>query len=164
MFAIRFAILSSLFYALNVSMVPMVYSFGVSAFLFLFFRFGTTFLLSLVVTKSLFSFTDIKEKGLVGWLILLTILFGIQSWLFVEAVKYIPVAIASIVLFTYPLITYLMQSHSKNKNLDLTFIFHFICSIKHFSIPPISHPKAQSNFQKVNKFKQKIFLISTFWA
>ncbi len=38
MFAIRFAILSSLFYALNVSMVPMVYSFGVSAFLFLFFR------------------------------------------------------------------------------------------------------------------------------
>ena len=129
MFAIRFAILSSLFYALNVSMVPMVYSFGVSAFLFLFFRFGTTFLLSLAVTKSLFSFTDIKEKGLVGWLILLTILFGIQSWLFVEAVKYIPVAIASIVLFTYPLITYLMQSHSKKKNLDFNTILMFLLAI-----------------------------------
>ena len=58
MFVIRFALLSSLFYALNVSMIPLIYTFEVSAFLFLFIRFGTTFFTSLVITKSLFSFNE----------------------------------------------------------------------------------------------------------
>ena len=126
MFAVRFALLSSFFFALNVSMVPLIYSFEVSAFLFLFLRFATTFCTSLVVTKSLFSFTQISNKKLVFWLILLSFLLGIQSWLFVEAVKYMPVGLASVVLFTYPLITYLIVSFSKRRALDFTTILMFI--------------------------------------
>ena len=129
MFSVRFAILSAFFYALNVSMVPLVYSFGVSAFLFLFFRFGTTFIVSLVITKTFLSLSDIKEKELVGWMIILTILFSVQSWLFVEAVKFIPVAIASVVLFTYPLITYFMEGYSKKKGLDFTTTTMFLLAI-----------------------------------
>ena len=64
MFVIRFALLSSLFYALNVSMIPLIYTFEISAFLFLFIRFGTTFCTSLVVTKSLFSYNKIKQQKL----------------------------------------------------------------------------------------------------
>ena len=126
MFAVRFALLSSFFFALNVSMVPLIYSFEVSAFLFLFLRFATTFCTSLIVTKSLFSFTQISNKKLVFWLILLSFLLGIQSWLFVEAVKYMPVGLASVVLFTYPLITYLIVSFSKRRALDFTTILMFI--------------------------------------
>ena len=126
MFAVRFALLSSFFFALNVSMVPLIYSFEVSAFLFLFLRFATTFCTSLIVTKSLFSVTQISNKKLVFWLILLSFLLGIQSWLFVEAVKYMPVGLASVVLFTYPLITYLIVSFSKRRALDFTTILMFI--------------------------------------
>jgi len=126
MFAVKFALLSSFFFALNVSMVPLIYSFEVSAFLFLFLRFATTFFSSLIVTKSLFSFTQIRNKKLGFWLVLLSFLLGIQSWLFVEAVKYMPVGLASVVLFTYPLITYLIVSFSKRIALDFTTILMFI--------------------------------------
>ena len=108
MFVIRFALLSSFFYALNVTMVPLIYTFEISAFLFLFVRFGTTFLTSLLVTKSLFSFNEIKHQKLGIWILILSALFGVQSWLYVEAVKYMSVGLASVVLFTYPLITYLI--------------------------------------------------------
>ena len=126
MFIIRFALLSSFFYALNVSMLPLIYTFEVSAFLFLFIRFATTFCSSLLVTKSFFSFTKIKKHKIGFWLIILSFLFGIQSWFFVEAVKYMSVGLASVILYTYPLITYLMVTLSKRRALDLTTIVMFI--------------------------------------
>lgn len=126
MFVIRFALLSSFFYALNVSMIPLIYTFEISAFLFLFLRFGTTFLTSLFVTKSLFSFSRIKKQKLGTLLLILSFLFGIQSWLYVEAVKYMSVGLASVVLFTYPLITYLIVSISNRRPLDLITIIMFI--------------------------------------
>ena len=126
MFIVRFALLSSFFYALNVSMLPLIYSLEVSAFLFLFIRFATTFCSSLLITKSFFSFTKIKKHKIGFWLIILSFLFGIQSWFFVEAVKYMSVGLASVILFTYPLITYLMVSFSKRRALDLTTIVMFI--------------------------------------
>ena len=104
MFVIRFALLSSFFYALNVTMVPLIYTFEISAFLFLFVRFGTTFFTSLLVTKSLFSSNEIKHQKLGIWILILSVLFGVQSWLYVEAVKYMSIGLASVVLFTYPLI------------------------------------------------------------
>jgi len=126
MFVIRFALLSSFFYALNVSMLPLIYTFEISAFLFLFIRFATTFLTSLIVTKSLFSFIEIKRQKLGIWILILSILFGVQSWLYVEAVKYMSVGLASVVLFTYPLITYLIVSILKRRSLDLITILMFI--------------------------------------
>ena len=129
MFVIRFALLSSLFYALNVSMIPLIYTFEVSVFLFLFIRFGTTFCTSLVVTKSLFSFKKIKHKRLGAWVLILSLLFAVQSWLYVEAVKYMSVGLASVVLFTYPLLTYLIISITKKRSLDLTTILMFMIAI-----------------------------------
>ena len=126
MFVIRFALLSSFFYALNVSMLPLIYTFEISAFLFLFIRFGTTFFTSLIVTKSLFSFSEVKRQKLGIWILLLSVLFGIQSWLYVEAVKYMSVGLASVVLFTYPLITYLIFSLLKRRSLDSITILMFI--------------------------------------
>jgi len=126
MFIVRFALLSSFFYALNISMLPLIYSFEVSVFLFLFIRFATTFCSSLIVTKSFFSLTKIKKHKIGFWLIILSFLFGIQSWFFVEAVKYMSVGLASVILFTYPLITYLMVSFSKRRALDFTTIVMFI--------------------------------------
>ena len=126
MFVIRFALLSSLFYALNVSMIPLIYTFEVSVFLFLFIRFGTTFFTSLVITKSLFSISQIKKQKLVLWLITLSLLFGVQSWLYVEAVKYMSVGLASVILFTYPLLTYLIESFNTRRTLDITTIFMFL--------------------------------------
>jgi drug/metabolite transporter (DMT)-like permease len=107
-------------------MLPLIYSFEVSVFLFLFIRFATTFCSSLIVTKSFFSFTKIKKHKIGFWLIILSFLFGIQSWFFVEAVKYMSVGLASVILFTYPLITYLMVSFSKRRALDFTTIVMFI--------------------------------------
>ena len=129
MFVIRFALLSSLFYALNVSMIPLIYTFEVSAFLFLFIRFGTTFCTSLVLTKSLFSFKKIKHYRLGKWVLILSLLFGIQSWLYVEAVKYMSVGLASVVLFTYPLLTYLIVSITYKRSLDMTTIMMFLLAI-----------------------------------
>ena len=129
MFIVRFALLSAFFYALNVSMLPLIYSLEVSAFLFLFIRFTTTFCSSLLVTKSFFSFTKIKKHKIGFWLIILSFLFGIQSWFFVEAVKYMSVGLASVILYTYPLITYLMVSLSKRRALDLTTIVMFVLAI-----------------------------------
>jgi drug/metabolite transporter (DMT)-like permease len=126
MFVIRFALLSSFFYALNVSMLPLIYTFEISAFLFLFVRFGTTFFTSLIVTKSFFSFSEVKRQKLGIWVLILSILFGVQSWLYVEAVKYMSVGLASVVLFTYPLITYLIVSLLKRRSLDLITILMFI--------------------------------------
>ena len=129
MFVIRFALLSSFFYALNVSMIPLIYTFEVSVFLFLFIRFGTTFCTSLVVTKSLFSFKKIKHQRLGIWVLILSLLFAVQSWLYVEAVKYMSVGLASVVLFTYPLLTYLIISITKKRSLDLTTILMFVIAI-----------------------------------
>ena len=129
MFVVRFALLSSLFYALNVSMIPLIYSFEVSVFLFLFIRFGTTFCSSIFVTKSLFSFKKIKQQRLGLWVLLLSLLFAVQSWLYVEAVKYMSVGLASVVLFTYPLLTYLIVSITKKRSLDLTTILMFLIAI-----------------------------------
>ena len=129
MFVVRFALLSSLFYALNVSMIPLIYSFEVSVFLFLFIRFGTTFCSSLFVTKSFFSFKKIKQQRLRLWIFLLSLLFAVQSWLYVEAVKYMSVGLASVVLFTYPLLTYLIVSITKKRSLDLTTILMFLIAI-----------------------------------
>ena len=129
MFVIRFALLSSFFYALNVSMIPLIYTFEVSVFLFLFIRFGTTFCTSLFVTKSFYSFRKIKHQGLGFWILALSMLFGIQSWLYVEAVKYMSVGLASVVLFTYPLLTYLIVSVTKKRHLDLTTILMFFIAI-----------------------------------
>ena len=129
MFVIRFALLSSLFYALNVSMIPLIYTFEVSVFLFLFIRFGTTFFMSLVITKSLFSISRIKKQKLGLWLITLSLLFGVQSWLYVEAVKYMSVGLASVILFTYPLLTYLIESFNTRRTLDITTIFMFLMAI-----------------------------------
>ena len=126
MFVIRFALLSSLFYALNVSMIPLIYTFEVSVFLFLFIRFGTTFFTSLVITKSLFSISQIKKQKLVLWLITLSLLFGVQSWLYVEAVKYMSVGLASVILFTYPLLTYLIESFTSRRSLDIKTILMFL--------------------------------------
>jgi drug/metabolite transporter (DMT)-like permease len=126
MFVIRFALLSSLFYALNVSMLPLIYTFEISAFLFLFIRFGTTFITSLIITKSVFSFSEIKHHKIGPWILILSVLFGLQSWLYVEAVKYMSVGLASVVLFTYPLITYLVVSLIKRRSLDLITILMFI--------------------------------------
>jgi drug/metabolite transporter (DMT)-like permease len=129
MFLVRFALLSSLFYALNVSMIPLIYSFEVSVFLFLFIRFGTTFCSSIFVTKCLFSFKKIKQQRLGIWVLLLSLLFAVQSWLYVEAVKYMSVGLASVVLFTYPLLTYLIISKTKKRSLDLTTILMFLIAI-----------------------------------
>ena len=129
MFVIRFALLSSFFYALNVSMIPLIYTFEVSVFLFLFIRFGTTFCTSLVVTKSLFTFKKIKHQRLGIWVLILSLLFAVQSWLYVEAVKYMSVGLASVVLFTYPLLTYLIISITKKRSLDLTTILMFMIAI-----------------------------------
>ena len=129
MFVIRFALLSSLCYALNVSMIPLIYTYEVSVFLFLFIRFGTTFCTSIVVTKSLFSFKKIKHQRLGVWILTLSLLFGVQSWLYVEAVKYMSVGLASVVLFTYPLLTYLIISLTKNRSLDVTTILMFCIAI-----------------------------------
>ena len=129
MLVVRFALLSSLFYALNVSMIPLIYSFEVSVFLFLFIRFGTTFCSSIFLTKSLFSFKKIKQQRLGLWVFLLSLLFAVQSWLYVEAVKYMSVGLASVVLFTYPLLTYLIVSITKKRSLDLTTILMFLIAI-----------------------------------
>ena len=137
MFVIRFALLSSFFYALNVSMIPLIYTFEVSVFLFLFIRFGTTFCASLVLTKSLLSFKKIKRQRLGIWVLILSLLFAVQSWLYVEAVKYMSVGLASVVLFTYPLLTYLIISITKKRSLDLTTILMFMIAIA--GIASISH-------------------------
>ena len=110
-------------------MIPLIYTFEVSVFLFLFIRFGTTFCTSLVVTKSLFSFKKIKHKRLGIWVLILSLLFAVQSWLYVEAVKYMSVGLASVVLFTYPLLTYLIISITKKRSLDLTTILMFMIAI-----------------------------------
>ena len=129
MFVVRFALLSAFFYALNVSMIPLIYALEVSAFLFLFIRFATTFCTSLLVTKSLFSYKKIKLQQLGLWVLILSFLFGIQSWLYVEAVKYMSVGLASVVLFTYPLITYLIVSIKNKRSLDMTTILMFFIAI-----------------------------------
>ena len=129
MFVVRFALLSAFFYALNVSMIPLIYALEVSAFLFLFIRFATTFCTSLLVTKNLFSYKKIKHQHLGLWVIILSFLFGIQSWLYVEAVKYMSVGLASVVLFTYPLITYLIVSIKNKRSLDMTTILMFFIAI-----------------------------------
>ena len=110
-------------------MIPLIYTFEVSVFLFLFIRFGTTFCTSLVVTKSLFSFKKIKHQRLGIWVLILSLLFAVQSWLYVEAVKYMSVGLASVVLFTYPLLTYLIISITKKRSLDLTTILMFMIAI-----------------------------------
>ncbi len=89
------------------------------------FKFGN-FITSLIIPKSLFSFSKVKRQKLGIWILLLSVLFGVQSWLYVEAVKYMSVGLASVVLFTYPLITYLVVSLIKRRSLDLITILMFI--------------------------------------
>ena len=139
MYVVRFALFSSFFYALNVSMIPLIYTFEISVFLFLFLRFCTAFITSLIATKSFFSFVSIKKQKLTNLLLGLSFLFGIQSWLYVEAVKYMSVGLASVVLFTYPLITYLIISIKKKKAIDLLTIIMFIVAI--LGIAAISQSK-----------------------
>ena len=72
------------------------------------------------------AYKKIKNHQITLWLLVLSLLFGIQSWLYVEAVKYMSVGLASVILFTYPLLTYLIVSLGKRRPLDLITILMFL--------------------------------------
>ena len=83
----------------------------------------------LVGAEPVEGFKKIKHQRLGIWVLVLSLLFAVQSWLYVEAVKYMSVGLASVVLFTYPLLTYLIVSITKKRSLDLTTVLMFLIAI-----------------------------------
>ena len=138
----KHAYICAFLFSINVAMVPWVYSLGASIFLFLFLRFSTTFLLSVIVTRRLMPINEIRQKGLVGWYLLLTLLIGLQSVFFIAAVEYMPVGLASATLFTFPLMTYIMEKCVQKKTPSYSIVFIFIIAI--IGIGLLSQPGGQS--------------------
>jgi drug/metabolite transporter (DMT)-like permease len=138
----KYAYICAFLFSINVAMVPWIYSLGVSIFLFLFLRFSTTFILSVIVTRGLIPFKEVRQKGLVGWYLLLTMLIGLQSVFFIAAVKYMPVGLASASLFTFPLMTYIMEKCVQKKTPSYSVVFIFIVAI--IGIGLLSQPGGQS--------------------
>jgi len=110
------AIISALFFSFAASVAPLYYAAGGGVFLLLCIRYTTTLLLSSALDKPS---KKKKTKSLYIRLITISILQAVFVGCYMYSLKLIPLSLAVVVIYTFPLFTFFANSVIKSRSIDL---------------------------------------------
>ena len=120
------AIFSALFFSFAAAMAPLYYAAGGSVFLLLCIRYTTTLLLSSALDKPS---KKKKTKSLYIRLVAISILQAIFVGCYMYSLKLIPLSLAVVVIYTFPLFTFFANSLIKSRSIDLISTAALIVSL-----------------------------------
>ena len=110
------AVFSAFFFSIAASVAPLYYAAGGSVFLLLCIRYSTTLILSSALDKPS---KKKKTKALYIRLITISILQAIFVGCYMYSLKLIPLSLAVVVIYTFPLFTFFANSVIKSRSIDL---------------------------------------------
>jgi len=110
------AVFSAFFFSFAASMAPLFYAAGGSVFLLLCVRYTMTLILSSTLDKPS---TAKKSKSLYIRLISISILQAVFVGCYMYSLKLIPLSLAVVVIYTFPLFTFFANSVIKSRGIDL---------------------------------------------
>ena len=120
------AILSAFSFSLAAAAVPTFYKVGGSVFLLLGVRYIFTFLLSSVLDKSP---KKQRTKEAHIRLVLISIFQAIFVGSYMYSIKLIPLSLAVVVIYTFPIITFFANSLIKSRSIDLLSVTALLVSL-----------------------------------
>ena len=109
------AILSAFFFSLAATTAPYFYGVGGGVFLLLSVRYVSTFIFASILNKSP---KKTKSKATHTRLILISIFQGIFIASYMYSISLIPLSLAVVVIYTFPIITFFVNSILKSRSID----------------------------------------------
>ncbi len=109
------AILSAFFFSLAATTAPYFYHVGGGVFLLLSVRYVSTFIFASILNKSP---KKIKSKATHIRLILISIFQAIFIASYMYSISLIPLSLAVVVIYTFPIITFFVNSILKSRSID----------------------------------------------
>jgi len=120
------AILAAFFFSLAAAMVPYFYKAGGSVFLLLCVRYISTLALSSVLDKKP---RKQKAKKINTRLVLISILQALFIASYMYSIKLIPLSLAVVVIYTFPIITFFANSLIKSRSVDVLSVIALLVSL-----------------------------------
>ena len=109
------AILSAFFFSLAATTAPYFYGVGGGVFLLLSVRYISTFIFASILNKSP---KKTKSKAAHTRLILISIFQAIFIASYMYSISLIPLSLAVVVIYTFPIITFFVNSILKSRSID----------------------------------------------
>ena len=109
------AILSAFFFSLAATTAPYFYGVGGGVFLLLSVRYVSTFIFASILNKSP---KKTKSKATHTRLILISIFQAIFIASYMYSISLIPLSLAVVVIYTFPIITFFVNSILKSRSID----------------------------------------------
>ena len=110
------AVCSAFFFSIAASMAPLYYAAGGTVFLLLCVRYTTTLILSIALDKPR---KKKKSKSIYIRLITISVLQAVFVGCYMYSLKLIPLSLAVVVIYTFPLFTFFTNSVIKSRSIDL---------------------------------------------
>jgi inner membrane transporter RhtA len=120
------AILSAFSFSLAAAAVPTFYKVGGSLFLLLGVRYIFTFLLSSVLDKSP---KKQRTKEAHIRLVLISIFQAIFVGSYMYSIKFIPLSLAVVVIYTFPILTFFANSLIRSRSIDVLSVLALLASL-----------------------------------
>ena len=120
------AILAAFFFSLAATVVPYFYKVGGTVFLLLSVRYVSTFLLASILNKSP---KKTKNKSTHTRLILISIFQALFISSYMYSIKLIPLSLAVVVIYTFPIITFFVNSLIKSRSIDFLSVAALLVSL-----------------------------------
>jgi len=120
------AILAAFFFSLAATVVPYFYNVGGTVFLLLSVRYVSTFIFASVLNKSP---KKTKTKSIHTRLILISLFQALFVSSYMYSIKLIPLSLAVVVIYTFPIITFFVNSLIKSRSIDFLSVSALLVSL-----------------------------------
>mgnify|MGYP002639476275 FL=1 len=120
------AILAAFFFSLAATTAPYFYGVGGGVFLLLAVRYVSTFIFASILNKPP---KKAKSKATHTRLILISIFQGLFIASYMYSIKLIPLSLAVVVIYTFPIITFFVNSILKSRSIDLLSVGALLVSL-----------------------------------
>jgi drug/metabolite transporter (DMT)-like permease len=120
------AILAAFFFSLAATVVPYFYNVGGTVFLLLSVRYVSTFIFASVLNKSP---KKTKTKSTHTRLILISLFQALFVSSYMYSIKLIPLSLAVVVIYTFPIITFFVNSLIKSRSIDFLSVSALLVSL-----------------------------------
>ena len=120
------AILAAFFFSLAATVVPYFYGVGGTVFLLLSVRYVSTFIFASILNKSP---KKAKSRSALTRLILISLFQALFISSYMYSIKLIPLSLAVVVIYTFPIITFFVNSLIKSRSIDLLSVAALLVSL-----------------------------------
>ena len=120
------AILAAFFFSLAATVVPYFYGVGGTVFLLLSVRYVSTFIFASILNKSP---KKAKTRSAHTRLILISLFQALFISSYMYSIKLIPLSLAVVVIYTFPIITFFVNSLIKSRSIDLLSVAALLVSL-----------------------------------